>query len=335
MALIIQPAFPAYRSPLFNRIIENYPNVEFLEIIQKKLNAIDSETNKFSILKADFINQPLYSNLHLIYKHIRKHKKIIIFGNLNIWQVWFIVFLTKLLGKKLIVWTQVREKLNFNIKGLIKTLVFLCCECLYFYTDLELQRVPKFIRRKAISLNNGLEISEIKKLRRRNISVKKQFLTIGRFTQKSEMDWLISFFEKTDYDLHVIGARAYETGVRRNNIHLHGILINETQISKIANKCIGFVYGGNVGLSLIHGMAYGLPPVIHGNIEEHMPEVAAFCELDFGYTFQKGNSEDLRNVLELLVSRDNTKISNNCIDIVEKKYNIDSMYRRFKEGLDL
>ena len=335
MALIIQPAFPAYRSPLFNRIIENHPHVEFLEIIHKNLNAIDSETNKFSILKADFINQPLYINLHLIYKYISKHKKVIVFGNLNIWQVWLIILLTKLLGKKLIVWTQVREELKLNFKGLIKIFVFLCCECLYFYTDLELQRVPEFIRRKAISLNNGLEISEITKLRRRNISAKKQFLTIGRFTQKSEMDWLISSFEKTDYELHVIGTHAHETGVRRNNIHLHGILIDEKQISKIANKCIGFVYGGNVGLSLIHGMAYGLPPVIHGNIEEHMPEVAAFCELEFGYTFQKGNSEDLRNVLELLVSRDNTAISDNCIDIVENKYNVDSMYRRFKKGLDI
>ena len=274
-------------------------------------------------------------NLRLIYKHIRKHEKVIIFGNLNIWQVWFIILITKLLGRKLIVWTQVREELKLNVKGLIKTLVFLCCECLYFYTDLELQRIPKFIRRKAISLNNGLEISEITKLRRRNISAKKQFLTIGRFTQKSEMDWLISFFEKTDYDLHVIGAREDETSVRRNNIHLHGILIDEKRISKIANKCIGFVYGGNVGLSLIHGMAYGLPPVIHSNIEEHMPEVAAFLELDFGYTFQKGNSEDLRIVLELLVSQDNTKISNQCIDIVENKYNINSMYGRFKLGLDI
>ena len=334
MALIIQPAFPAYRSPLFNKIIEDYSDVEFLEIIHKNLNAIDSNTNKFSILRADFINQPSYVNLHLIYTLIRRHEKVIIFGNLNIWQVWVTIFLIKIFGKKLIIWTQVREELKLNFKGLIKTFVFSICEYLYLYTDMELRRVPKFIRRKSISLNNGLEISEISKLRRRNISTKKQFLTIGRYTQKSNMDWLISCFEKTDYELHVIGVDAHEAGARCSNIHLHGILVDEKQISRIANKCVGFVYGGNVGLSLIHGMAYGLPPVIHGNIDEHMPEVAAFCELDFGYTFQKGNSDDLKNVLESLVSQDNTKISTNCVDIVECKYNIDSLYRKFKMGLD-
>ena len=335
MALIIQPAFPSYRSSLFNRINDEFCDVEFLEIRHGKLSAVESNTNKFSVQKADFVNKPLYGNLCLIYQLIRKHDRVILFGNLNIWQVWFIIFLTKIFRKKLLIWTQVLEKMKFNFKGFIKTFVFLICDNLYLYTDLELQRIPKFIRRKSISLNNGLDTSVISKFRKRNAHGKTQFLSVGRFTQKSKMDWLISCFEKTDYELHVIGVDKREVGMKFDNIHLHGVLVDEEQISKIANTCIGFVYGGNVGLSLIHGMAYGLPPVIHSNLEEHMPEVAAFLELDGGYTFLKGNAEDLLRVLDSLVSNDNSVISKNCIDIVDDKYNIESMYKKFSMGFEI
>ena len=335
MTLIIQPAFPSYRSSLFNRINDEFCDVEFLEIRHRNLSAIQSNTNKFSVQKADFVNKPLYGNLFLIYQLIRKHDRVILFGNLNIWQVWFIIFLTKIFRRKLLIWTQVPKKIKFNFKGFIKTFVFLICDNLYLYTDLELQRIPRFIRRKSISLNNGLDTSAISKFRKRNTHSKTRFLSVGRFTQKSGMDWLISCFEKTDYELHVIGVDEQEVGMRFDNIHLHGVLVDEEQISKIANTCTGFVYGGNVGLSLIHGMAYGLPPVIHSNIEEHMPEVAAFLELDGGYTFLKGNSEDLLRVLDSLVSNDNSVISKNCIDIVDDKYNFESMYKKFKIGLEI
>jgi hypothetical protein len=66
-----------------------------------------------------------------------------------------------------------------------------------------------------------------------------------------------------------------------------------------------------------------------------MPEVAAFLELDGGYTFLKGNAEDLLRVLDSLVSNDNSVISKNCIDIVDKKYNIESMYKKFIMGLEI
>ena len=35
-----------------------------------------------------------------------------------------------------------------------------------------------------------------------------------------------------------------------------------------------FVYPGEVGLSLIHAMAYGLPCLVHSDRLKHMPEIS-------------------------------------------------------------
>lgn len=335
MALIIQPAFPAYRSPLFNKIYNEHRDIEFLEIVHSDLTAIDSDNNEFPIKRADFVRESFFCNLRLIQLLIKQHDVIILFANLNIWQVWLIIFLAKIYGKKLILWTQFREKLKFNIKGLIKFFVFTLCEYLYLYTDLEKQRVPKSMKQKAISLNNGLDISEIAKYRECGIRDTKKFLTIGRFTQKSKMDWLMSCFEKTCYELHVVGVDDQKVGIRGENIYLHGVMTDEEEISKIANSCIGFVYGGDVGLSLIHGMAYGLTPIIHDKMDEHMPEVAAFLELDSGFTFRKGDVKDLVTVLDQVTKCDHTSVSKKCIEIVDCKYNIECMYKKFRIGLEL
>lgn len=333
--LIVQPAFPAYHSSLFNRIFEEYTDTEFLEIKRNDLSAVNSTSNKFPIHEANFIDQTWMSNCTLILNLIKKHDKIIIFGNLNIWQVWVVIFIAKIYGKYLINWTQVREKLRFNLKSIIKIIVFSLCDYLYLYTDTELKRIPAFMRRKAIALNNGLNSAEISCFRRKYNKNSQTFFTIGLFTQKSRMDWLISIFEKTGYELHVIGVDECQLVSKGANIHLHGIITDEAKIAEIANSCVGFVYGGDVGLSLIHAMAYGLPPVIHDSFEEHMPEVAAFQELHDGQTFAKGDAKDFVRALQQLLGQDNTNMSKRCIDIVDNKYNIEGMFEKFKVGLSL
>ena len=70
-----------------------------------------------------------------------------------------------------------------------------------------------------------------------------------------------------------------------SKINWYGKLIDEKDISNIANRCRIFVYPGAVGLSLIHAMAYGLPCLIHSDRCNHMPEIAAFSHGKTGLTF--------------------------------------------------
>ena len=66
-------------------------------------------------------------------------------------------------------------------------------------------------------------------------------------------------------------------------------LSNEEEISKLYNFCRCFVYPGEVGLSIIHAMSYGLPAIIHNNINHHNPEHAAFTNEVNGLVFDENN----------------------------------------------
>jgi len=334
MALIIQPAFPTYTAPLFNRMFNDIQNVEFVEIKRNDLTAIESTENEFPIHVLKFNDFKWITNVFVLFCLILKHNKIVVFGNLNIWQVWLIIVSTKILCRKLILWTQVREKVNFNIKNILKRLVLKLSDCILVYTDVEMENLPISARKKSISLNNGLDCELIAKYRQKYQKRPNRFFSIGRNTDKSKFDWLISAFEKTNFELHIIGVSEQEIRSCQPNIFFHGVITREEDIAKIANSCAGFVYGGNVGLSLIHAMAYGLPPIVHSGLEKHMPEIAAFQELSSRYTFREDDNNDLLRVLTNFTMADNCKISEESISIVEERFNISEMYKRFKGGLN-
>ena len=99
---------------------------------------------------------------------------------------------------------------------------------------------------------------------------KLKVLFLGRLTKKSNINILIKAFNSNqlkDVELNFIGKIDYGldfvSNYKTKNIIFHGEIINEEEISRIANECRIFVYGGSVGLSLIHAMNYGLPLIYY------------------------------------------------------------------------
>jgi glycosyltransferase involved in cell wall biosynthesis len=225
-------------------------------------------------------------------------------------------------------------------------------DALLFYTDAEVDRfhADGWMHPGPVgALNNGIDITKIRHLRQTYDPVERgnHLLFIGRLTEKAKLNLLISALAEpglSDCHLHVIGegsqghalrAQAVSMGVA-NRITWHGGTSDEEYIAKVANHCVAFVYPGQVGLSLIHAMAYGLPSVIHGEKLRHMPEIAAFVEGKTGDYFEPGSHTALaRAIEELLLKReclhDMAKI---CTAIVDQNYNTEVMARRFMAFVD-
>ena len=119
-------------------------------------------------------------------------------------------------------------------------------------------------------------------------------------------------------------------------VNFHGGIDDENKISKIANNSSIFVYPGSVGLSLIHGMAYGLPAVIHDNDYHHMPEYAAFKNKITGLFFKENSSIDLSNTLLKLMNSESYResMSVNSLNILKNNFNTENMSLRFLDFLN-
>lgn len=58
-----------------------------------------------------------------------------------------------------------------------------------------------------------------------------------------------------------------------------------------------FVYPGNIGLSLLHAFAYGLPVVTHANARHHGPEIAAMQEGLTGFLFAENDVASMAEIV--------------------------------------
>jgi glycosyltransferase involved in cell wall biosynthesis len=217
-----------------------------------------------------------------------------------------------------------------------------------FYSDkevLEYRKCRWFSERQPLSaLNNGINVEPIRKLRsdyvvsKRNCSI----LFISRLTAKARLSLLLFALTNPSLSqvrLEVVGdgeeadalqAEALALGLG-SRVRWHGGTIDEARIAAVANQCQIFVYPGEVGLSLIHAMAYGLPVIIHDDRWRHGPEIAAFdCGMT-GLTFKAGNVDSLVTTISEALS-DSPQLarwSAACVKIVDAQFNTAVMAQRF------
>jgi len=222
-----------------------------------------------------------------------------------------------------------------------------------FYTEREMLAYKKnnagIHDGRLFALNNGIDVSGVERLRVPYAQSERQprVLFIGRLTPKSRLEILLRAMTSAalaDVRLEVIGAgeedrlfaHARELGVA-DRITWHGGLTDEEAISRVANRCQLFVYPGDVGLSLIHGLAYGLPVIVHEEFNSHMPEIAALSPGENGRTFRKGDAESLAAVLARSL-RDEALLnamSRCAVDTVERTFNTRDMADRFADMVEV
>ncbi len=194
----------------------------------------------------------------------------------------------------------------------------------------------------AAALNNGIDTREIVTLRAETLSADRprRVLFLGRLTSKARFDLLLQALARPEargVELSVIGsaddtvrARAEALGLGER-VYWHGALFSEAEIAPIANAARVFVYPGAVGLSVVHGMAYGLPVLVHDDRGKHMPEIAAFSEGETGAVFCRDDPEDLaRQLAAMIDDTDALALQAEAARArVEEQFNTDAMAGRF------
>lgn len=270
-------------------------------------------------------------------------------GNPRNLSILILLIRAKLQGATVVWWSHYWSATSRRWRQLLRFLPMVFSDIILFYTDDEVAMFfsdkSMLARNKLVaSLNNGINVEAVQAVREKYICSDRPngILFIGRLTKKANVGLVIQALARTrtgNLLLHVIGDGeescslldlVYRLRVQEKVVW-HGAVNDEKKIAGIASQCRVFCYGGAVGLSLIHAMAYGIPVIVHNNRRQHMPEISAFYSGEVGVAFEYGDVDSLVAAIDNLIldySRLD-RMSRKCVDVVRSGFSTRIMARRF------
>lgn len=347
----VQPALPEYRVDFFHRLAMEYG--EKLRVYYSPVDMGALTTRRARCQWEHPIGPMRYPMRGLEWQvgalsvPFQRGDTVVVCGAPRNLSTLLILAKARMKGARTIWWGQYWSATSEARRHRIRMKLSQLADAILFYTDAEVARFHAdgwFHAGPVAALNNGIDLTEIRKLRRAYDPDTRgaNLLFIGRLTEKAQLGLVIEALAEpvlVNAHLHVLGGGEAEILLRKqaelrgvaDRIIWHGGTTDEKRIANVANRCAAFVYPGQVGLSLIHAMGYGLPCVVHRNRQRQMPEFSAFEDGRTGYTFDEGSSGSLAESISniLAVSSERAKMAQRCIKITTNNYNTEVMAKRF------
>ena len=126
------------------------------------------------------------------------------------------------------------------------------------------------------------------------------------------------------------------TSFSNNKVWFYGPCYNEQQIASLifnANVCVS---PGNVGLTAIHCLAYGIPVITHNNFKNQNPEFESITSNINGDFFKEDSIEDMceKTIPWLNLSRNQRDtVKQHCYDVISDKYNPNNQINILKKTI--
>ena len=103
----------------------------------------------------------------------------------------------------------------------------------------------------------------------------------------------------------------------------YGSCYDEKTIFQLMEMTNVVVSPGEVGLTAIHALCYGVPVITHDRFDKQMPEYEAIIEGKTGAFFEHDDAfNSLYEILKIwLFKKNKIQIKNDCFEVVDKYYN--------------
>lgn len=268
----------------------------------------------------------------------------------DIWCIttWITSLLCRMRGKRVYFWTHGWYGKERLFKKIIKKIFFKIPNGCFLYGEYaKLLMLKNGYRKEKLSviynsLNYDVQCKLRNQLKRTFVfhdyfgNSNQTLLFIGRLTKIKRLELLIlavSELKKQgrEFNLILIGDGLMKTELElltqrekiENNVWFYGECYDEKELSNIIYNSDLCVSPGNVGLTAIHVMSFGIPVITHNNFPYQMPEFEAILPGKTGDFFEFGNLTSLVNTLKGWFDRgyDKYEIQNNCYRIIDEKYN--------------
>lgn len=354
---VVQPTIPSYRLGLFNRLSSRLGPRFKVYASYQNLGVLTATQNKYCWARklgpSRLIMPGLYWQSGVLSLPLERGDVLVVSGAPRTVSNIALIIKAKIKGAKTIWWGHYWSGTSRLWRSVIRFFLMNLADGILFYSEREISEYRtsawRLSAKPVFALNNGIETAQIASLRAPYMAAKRlnRILFIGRITKKAEIGTLLralAAYECRSVQLDIIGdgeelnaakELAKDLGIERR-IHWHGGTTDEATISAIANRCRLFVYPGSVGLSLIHGLAYGLPAIVHDDRWKQMPEIDALEPGVNGWTFPRTDAAVLARIIADALA-DLTrldKMSAASILATTNSYNMEDMLLRFCAALE-
>lgn len=303
--------FPNYRKNIWDKLLDQ--KVFDLKIFfdKKSFNGIKSlSPDQLPYHKNKLLYLKNYSAFGIVYWQSRVIKecilssfdKVIFLGEMNILSTWIACVVCKLKKKEIIFWTHGIYGKEGRIKSWLRLLFYKLADTFFVYEN----RAKDLMIRKGFnkdiihvvynSLDFELQLQIFNQLEKKNQSTQLQLFRnnlptlffIGRLTINKKIDQLINASiilnkKNPSFNLLIIGSgpikkkleKLAKPILKKGLCHFHGAVFEEIKIAELIYHSDLCVSPGNVGLTAIHSMSYGVPVATHDNFNNQMPEAEA------------------------------------------------------------
>lgn len=345
---------PLYRKSIYLKIDESFNTTFYFgdEVIDgqvsgiKKLNYSLFKNTPVTIKNKLLFGKYLWRTgiLHLPFK---RFSSFIITGDMPLSYFPFL-FLCKLLGKKVYAWGHGFKTLNGRFRHI--TIMYLnMLDGFFVYGEKGKQRMIElgFSESKFHviynSLSDGVNIDANSSLK--NSIYMEYFhndnsviIFVGRLTKSKRLDWLLKAVselrdEGQIYNLVLVGDGEAKDELKRISVELsivssvwfYGECYAEEYLKYLIYNADLCVSPGNVGLTAIHCMEYGVPVITHNKFELQGPEYETIKDGCTGLLYQYGSFDDLKEKIKVwfIGNYKREAIRQNCYDVINEKFNSD------------
>jgi glycosyltransferase involved in cell wall biosynthesis len=363
--------FPHYRLAIWKGLLNS--KAFDLEIYFSQKNPLGIHSPE---LKDIFTNNEI-SKLHLIKNYWIKKKVLIwqskiiktilfshfdyllLLGEMNVISSWISIFIAKLRGKKVFMWSHGIYGNESFFKRYFRLLFLKQSDLIFLYEN----RAKSLLQQNGFHENslavvyNSLNYDLFERLYKGLLNTdKNEFITffkdnslptiifIGRLTKIKRLPVLIEAVRKLNqikirYNLLIVGSgedqtyleNTYNSIVEEGLLHFYGNCFDENKTSELIYHSDLCVSPGNIGLTAIHSLSYGTPVASHDNFNNQMPEVEAIIDGENGFLFKENNSNDLANKIDKWFLTSSNIDKDFIRKIIVEKYNPENQMRIFEK----
>lgn len=344
---------PKYRESIYKKIDETF-DTQFVfgkEVIHGKTSGIAKlDYNIFKRVPIEnrnilLLNKVLWRTGLLALPFNRKYKSFLITADTPLSYIPFFI-LCRLLGKKVYGWGH-GFKEHFKRFRILEKLYLSSIDAFFTYGEYGKKKMQELgWKEEKISviynsLNEGTVPDD-------NISLKSNIyqehfgnafptlIFIGRLIPSKRIDWLLDTIadlrEKgLDLNLMVIGngseynhlTRYVEELELTDRVWFFGECYDEDELKGLLFNADLCVSPGEVGLTALHTMTYGVPVISHNNFYKQGPEYELIIPDKTGLLYEYENYNDLTAKIYCWFIRkyDRDKVRNDCYRLINEKWN--------------
>ncbi len=326
-----------------------------------------TDITKLSGFKGYLSNK--FSGVKLIYqrgwmKHLfGGYDMFILTGNPGIRSNWLLTIAARLMGKKVYLWTHGLYGGENFIERQKKLLYMRLANGALLYGNFGRMKSAQagYPRKKMKIVYNSLDTALQLPLRERKEDkafLRNYFATdapiaifIGRLTPQKSLDVLIESIgilkmQGVECNAIIVGSGELEMSLRKrceevgveDNIWFYGDCYDEGMIATLLKCSTICISPGNVGLTAMHAMAYGVPVITHSSLSLQMPEFEAVIKGVTGDFFKYGDSIGLSECMsewfvKLSDATQREECRKACYNVIDTKYNTSSQARRITKAV--